>query len=177
MTLRTQFLAFCLFFSGCQLYAAPCEMDPGAPAQRVFAKVDARHSWTEYKTIEAVPSLSLGEGVSAELWEPRKGELLIRTVTPSQNFRAYTKSCYTGLGYLVYASYELRTAWGWYYRAEGPIVMERFHRSTAQYFDSTTNQPLVVRPQQADDNPGMLDPKLQMNTRLLPFANLLARRP
>jgi len=177
MSLQTQFFGFFLFFSGFQLYAAPCEMDPGAPAQRVFAKVDARHTWTEYKTIETVPSLSPGEGVSAEIWNERNGALLLRTVTPGDGFWAYTKSCYTRPGYLVYASYEVRTAWGWYYRAEGPIVMERFHRSTAQYFDSTTNQPVVVRPQQPDDNPSMMDPELPMNTRFLPFANLLAKRP
>ena len=93
MTLRTQFLAFCLFFSGCQLYAAPCEMDPGAPAQRVFAKVDARHSWTEYKTIEAVPSLSLREGISAEIWSARNGSLLIRTVTPGKDEPTKSRYC------------------------------------------------------------------------------------
>jgi hypothetical protein len=73
--------------------------------------------------------------------------------------------------------FELRTAWGWYYRAEGPIVMGRFHRSTEQYYDSKTGQAMLVRPQQADDVPSMMIPRLWMRTGLLPFAELLQKRP
>jgi len=175
MTVRSGTFALLLFLFGFRLYAAPCDMNPGEPAQRVFAQVDAQHDWAEYKSIQAVPQLSLNGGVSAEIWMAPKKDMLVRTVAPGKDFQAYTESCYSGRGYLVYVRYELRTAWGWYYRAEGPIIMSRFHRSTEQYFDAKSNQPLVVRPQQADDFPDMLIPVLQMRSELLPFAKLLER--
>ncbi len=151
-------------------------MDPAGAAQRVFAQVDATHGWAEYQNSEAVPQLSLNGGVSAQIWIAPKKEMLVRTAAHGKDFTAYTESCYSGRGYLVYVRYELRTVWGWNYRAEGPIIMSRFHRSTEQYFDSKSNQPLVVRPQQADDFPNMLIPVLQMRSEFLPFAKLLEKR-
>jgi hypothetical protein len=36
---------------------------------------------------------------------------------------------------------------------------------------------MLVRPQQADDVPSMMIPRLWMRTGLLPFAELLQKRP
>lgn len=157
------------------LYAAPCEMTPGGPPQRVFAQVDAKHAWAEFKSIEAAPELSLDGGLSAEIWKGSNGSQLVRTVAPGEDFWAYTKSCYSKAGYLDYVQFELRTDWGWYYKAEGPIVMGRFHRSTEQYFNSKSDLPLVVRPQQPDDFPNIVIPVLYKRTKFLPFANLLEK--
>jgi hypothetical protein len=152
-------------------------MNPSGPAQRVFAQVDARQPWTEFKSIEAVPKLTPGEGASAEVWKDASGSLLVKTSAPAKDLVAYTESCYSKAGYLDSIQFELRTDWGWYYKAEGPFVMNRFHRSTEQYFDSKSNQPLVVRPQQPDDFPQMLVPALYKRTKFLPFADLLQKRP
>jgi len=152
-------------------------MNPSGPAQRVFAQVDAKHAWTEFKSIESVPELSLEGGVSAQVWKESNGSLLVRTVEPGEDFWAYIKSCYSKAGYLDSIQFELRTDWGWYYKAEGPLVMGRFHRSAEQFFDSKSNQPLVVRPQQPDDFPQMLVPLLYKRTKFLPFADLLEKQP
>lgn len=152
-------------------------MTPSGPAQRVFARVGENQAWTEFKKIEAVPKLAPGEGVSAEVWNAPNGSMLVKTSAPFQHYWAYTVSCYSKAGYLDSITYELRTDWGWYYKAEGPFVMNRFHRSTEQYYDSKSDQPLVVRPQQPDDFPKMLIPGLYKRAKMLPFADLLEKRP
>lgn len=177
MNVRTGTIALLLFLCGLSLYAAPCEMNPNGSAQLVFALVDAHQAWTEFKSIESVPKLAPGEGVSAEVWRAPNGTLLVKTSAPAKNIEVYTEYCYSRAGYLDYVTYELRTAWGWYYKAEGPLVMSRFRRSTEQYFDSKSNQPLVVRPEQPDDFPQMLIPVLYKRAKLLPFADLLEKRP
>ncbi len=177
MASRLRTIALLLSFSGIRLYAAPCEMNPSGPAQLVFAQLDAHHAWTEFKNIESVPKLAPGEGVSAEVWKDPNRSLLVKTSAPAKDIEAYTESCYSRAGYLDYVQFELRTDWGWYYKAEGPIIMGRFHRSTEQYFDTKSNQPLVVRPQQPDDFPQMLIPVLYKRAKALPFADLLEKRP
>src|SRR5208282_4340498 len=67
MASRLRPLALLLFLYTIRLYAAPCEMNPSGPAQLVFAQVDAHQAWTEFKSIESVPKLVPGEGVSAEV--------------------------------------------------------------------------------------------------------------
>jgi hypothetical protein len=152
-------------------------MNPSGPAQYVFAQVNAHQSWTEFSTIESVPKLTPGEGVMAEVWKAPNGSLLVKTSAPATDMEAYTEYCYSKAGYLDSIQFELRTDWGWYYTAEGPFVMNRFHRSTEQFFDAKSNQPLVVRPQQPDDFPNMLMPVLYKRVKLLPFADLLEKRP
>jgi hypothetical protein len=177
MMVRTGSISLLLLLCGISLYAAPCEMNPGGPAQQVFAQVNAHQPWTEFKSIESVPKLTRGEGVSAEVWKAPNGSLLVKTSAPAKDIVAYTTSCYSRAGYLDSIQFELRTDWGWYYKAEGPFVMSRFHRSTEQYFDSRSNQPLVVRPQQPDDFPQIIVPVLYKRTKFLPFADLLEKRP
>ncbi|MGD0911577.1 MAG: hypothetical protein ABR928_06765 [Terracidiphilus sp.] len=177
MTIRTGTIALLLFLCGFSLYAAPCDINPAGPAQRVFAQVDAHHPWAEFKSIDVVPQLTPGEGVSAEVWDESDRSMLVKTSAPARNMEAYTKYCYSRGGYLDSIQFELRTDWGWYYKAEGPFVMNRFHRSTEQYFDSKSDQPLVVRPQQPDDFPQILIPLLYKRANALPFANLLEKRP
>jgi hypothetical protein len=177
MNVRTGTIALLLFLCGITVYASPCEMNPSGPAQRVFAQVDAHQAWTEFKSIESVPKLTPGEGVSAEVWQAPNGTLLVKASAPAKNMETFIESCYSRAGYLDSIQFELRTDWGWYYKAEGPFVMNRFHRSTEQFFDSKSNQPLVVRPQQPDDFPKILIPVLYKRVKLLPFADLLENRP
>jgi len=152
-------------------------MTPTGPAEFVFAQVDAHLAWAEFKNIESVPKLAPDQGVSAEIWRDSNKSLLVKTSAPAEHYWAYTLSCYSHAGYLDYVQFELRTDWGWYYKAEGPIIMGRFHRSTEQYFNSKSDQPLVVRPQQPDDFPQILIPVLYKRVKLLPFAELLEQRP
>jgi hypothetical protein len=175
MTSRSKTIAFLIFLIALKLHAAPCDMNPSAPAQHVFAQIDSKHPWAEYKTIDAVPELSTGGGVSAEVWASHNGSLLVKATAPAKGYKALTTACFTKAGNVTEVAYELRTDWGWYYKAEGPVVMYRFRRFTEQYFDSKTDQPLVVSPQQPDDNPKMLQPWLYLNARQLPFANLLGK--
>jgi len=151
-------------------------MSPAGPAQRVFAHVDAHHAWTEFKDIASVPKLAEGEGVSAQVWFEPNHSVLVETISPSKDSEAITKSCYSKAGYLDSIEFDLRTDWGWFYKAEGPFVMNRFHRSTEQFFNSKTDQPLVVSPQQVDDFPKLLIPTLYKQFKFLPFADLLAKR-
>jgi hypothetical protein len=152
-------------------------MKPSGPAQHVFAQVDAHQAWTEFKSIESVPKLATGEGVSAQVWKAPNGSLLVKTSAPAKDIEAYTESCYSRAGYLDYVQFELRTDWGWYYKAEGLIIMGRFRKSTEQFFDSKSDQPMVVRPEQPDDFPQMLIPVLYKRAKLLPFADLLGKLP
>jgi len=176
MSTRTNFIALLLLLCGLNLYATPCEMNPSGAAQRVFAQVDAHQPWTEFKTVDDVPKLTPGEGVSAQVWEEPHGALLAKMSAPAKDVVAYIVSCYSHAGYLDNIEFELRTDWGWYYKAEGPIVMGRFHRSTEQFYNSKTDLPLVVRPQQPDDFPNLLIPVLYKRSKLLPFADLLEKR-
>ena len=176
MTSRLKTVAFLLIIGAIKLYASPCEMNPGGPAQRVFAQVDSSHPWAEFESIAAVPKLVTGEGDSAEVWIEPNRSMVVKTVTPGKNIVAYTTSCYSKAGYLDSIEFELRTDWGWYYKAEGPYVMSRFHRSSEQFYDSKSNQPLVVRPQQPDDFPQILIPTLYKRSKWLPFAELLENK-
>ena len=176
MKLRFALVTYLLLICGFSLHAAPCEMNPSGPAQRVFAQVDAHQAWAEFKSIESVPKLTPGEGVSAEIWKASNGSLLVKTSAPGKDIEAYTVSCYSRAGYLDYVQFELRTDWGWYYKTEGLIIMGKLRKSTELYFDSKTDRPLVVRPQQPDDFPEMLIPVLYKRTKLLPFADLLEKR-
>ena len=176
MKLRFALVTSLLPICGFSLHAAPCEMNPSGPAQQILAQVDAHQAWLEYKNLESVPKLTPGEGVSAEVWEDSNRSLLVKTSAPGKDIEAYTVSCYSRAGYLDYVQFELRTEWGWYYKAEGPIIMGKFRRWTEQFFDSKSNQPLVVRPEQPDDFPQMLIPVLYKRAKLLPFTDLLEKR-
>jgi hypothetical protein len=175
MSLRSIAIALSVLLCGLNLHAATCDMTPTGPAQRVFAQVGSHQAWAEYKSTDDVPKLTAGEGVSAQVWTEPGGIMLVRTVAPSLNYTSTTDYCYSKEGYLDRLQFELHTAWGWYYVTEGPFVMYRFHRSTEQFFNSATNQPLVVRPEQPDDFPAMMNPVIYMRSKSLPFADLLAK--
>ncbi len=133
--------------------------------------------WTEFKSIEAVPKLTLGEGVSrrrlegaaewhTDDWKRRTG----------QGHRAHTKSCYSRAGCLDSIQFELRTDWGWYYKAEGPFVMNRFHRSTGN-LRLKKQSAAGGEAAAAGDFPQIIIPLLYKRTKFLPFADLLEKRP
>jgi|SRR5580658_9322363 hypothetical protein len=177
MASRSKIIALIFFVCGLTLHAATCDMTPAGPAQRVFAQAGTHDAWAEFKSIDDAPKLTAGEGISAQVWMEPGGMMLVRVMAPAQKYTNTTDYCYSKPGYLDRMSFRLDTEWGWYYVAEGPIVVNRFHRTTEQFFNSASNRPIVVRPEQPDDFPAMMIPTIYLKAKFLPFADLLAKRP
>lgn len=154
--------------------AKQCGVNMAEPANRVFAKVTDGQPWRGYKQIEDVPTLDLGSGMSAQLWKGRNGNLLVRTVEPGEDFWAYTEYCFSKGGQLEDVTYELRTAWGWAFRIEGPIKHGSLDAKSKGFFSTETEKPMA-RPSGADDIPEALKPRLYLKANELPFSGLINR--
>jgi hypothetical protein len=150
-----------------------CSESTQGPANRVFAKVNDHGPWREYRGIESVPDLVLDGGISAQLWDEANGSFSIRTVEPGGDFWTYTNYCFVRSGELARLSFEVRTAWGWAYRLEGPVENGAIRATTSGFSDTKTGEP-VPRPGQADDVSQALKPTLYLRARQFPFSNLLA---
>ena len=155
-------------------FAAPCEMNPKTPAQRVVAKIDAQHDWAGFPKIESVPALDLEGGISAEVWNEANGALLVRTVEPGEDFWIYTRYCFDSDGSLVYLGFEVRTAWSWGYSADGPVKGKQFQPSIERFFEPQKEKS-IPRPQEADDISGALKPTIYPKVIQLPFFKLLKK--
>jgi len=153
----------------------PCDVNPAGSAQRVFAQVDEKHAWREFLKIEIVPSLDLEGGISAEVWNESSGAMLVRTVEPGEDFWTYTKYCFAQNGALVYCDFEVRTAWGWGYHAEGPVTDGKFHSASERFLDTKKNQS-IPKPQDAGDISDSLKPTVYPDARQLPFWKLMEKR-
>ena len=156
--------------------APQCGVNTQVPAKRVFARVDTREPWREYRSIDKVPDLDLDGGISAQLWYGTSGSILIRTVEPGEDFWTYTDYCFAKWGRLNRLGFELRTAWGRAYRIEAPVEGGAIRDASRQFFDIET-QEAIPRPEQADDVSDALKPTLYLQTRRLPFSKLLATPP
>ena len=99
---------------------------------------------------------------------------LIRLEEPGEDFAAYTDYCFDKAGQLVAVRFELRTAWGWGYREEGPVVNGKLTRQTSEFFSTKTEAP-ITRPEQAADIADALRPHLYARKSRLPFATLLSK--
>jgi hypothetical protein len=152
--------------------AQHCEIHSARPARQVFAKVDDRQPWTQYKRVEGIPELSLGFGTSAETWTGPDGALLVRTEDPGEDFNAYTDYCFNKTGELVHIDYQLRTAWDWGFRMAGLVMDGTLHTNRRAFFSTESEKP-IPRPKGADDIPDALNPVLYRTLSKLPFAHLL----
>lgn len=152
--------------------ALRCGVDQSQQAQRLFADPNGKNEWKEYRAINAMPELSNDGGAFARLWSGTDGNVLIRTDEPGEDFAGYTDYCFDRTGKLIQLRFELRTAWGWGYRTEGPASKGTLAPKMSEFFDTTTDAH-VTRPQQADDIPAALKPRVYMKKSNLPFFRLL----
>jgi len=155
--------------------AQRCGVDLENPAQRFFANPDGKQGWHEYRSVREVPELANDAGDFAALWEGPDGKFLVLMEGPGEDFAAYTDYCFDRKGRLLQLRFELRTAWGWGFREEGPILKGAVAVQVSEFFDTKTEQP-IQRPEVADELPDALKPRLFLHREQLPFFNLLSRR-
>lgn len=154
--------------------AQQCGVEQNRLAQRIFADPDGEHGWREYRSVKDAPELQLGFGQLARFWAGPDGKALIRLEEPGEDFNAYTDYCFSKTGHLLSLRFELRTAWGWGFREEGPIVSGTLRPRTSEFFNTKDELP-VTRPEQAGDIPDALRPHLYARTSRLPFAKFLSK--
>jgi hypothetical protein len=179
---HSRLLVFCLAIAGLSARniagqtatAQVCGADQGQPPQRSFADPDAKNIWREYRSIDAVPQLSNDGGEIALLWAGGNGDVLVGTKEPGEDFAIFTDYCFDSNGRLIQLRFEVRTAWGWGYRKEGPVLHGTLRPKIAEFFDTITETP-VAKPQQAADIPQALKPKLYLRKSQLPFSKLLSK--
>jgi len=150
------------------------EVEQGRPAKRIFADSDGKNGWSEYRIVEDVPELQLGSGQLARFWPGPNGGALIRLEEPGEDLNAYTDYCFGKTRNLLSLRFEVRTAWGWGFREEGPIVNGTLRPRRSEFFD-TMDELSITRPEEADDVPDALKPHLYSRTSRLPFAKLLSQ--
>lgn len=118
-----------------QSFAAQrCGIDDQQPAYRLFAKPGGEHGWREYRSVKDVPELQLEVGQFVSFWEGVDGKDFIKLEEPGEDFAAYTSYCFDKAGRLVALGFELRTAWGWGYREEGPVLNGSFEAPNFRVF-------------------------------------------
>jgi hypothetical protein len=99
---------------------------------------------------------------------------LIRTEEPGEDFAGYTDYCFDCAGVLIQVRFELSTAMGWGYRSEGPILMATLAPKMSECFGTKT-EAHITRPEQADDIPAALKPRVYLKKSNLPFFKLLSK--
>jgi hypothetical protein len=156
--------------------AKQCGVYPDKPAEFAFAKVNEKHSWREYRSIENVPVLDLDGGISAELWDGPSGSFIVRIVEPGEDFWTYTEYCFNKSGKLDYLGFELRTAWNWAFQLDGSVENGALHNNFEGFFSTRTKKP-VRRPESANDVRDALKPTLYLQAKQLPFSKLLLKNP
>jgi hypothetical protein len=152
--------------------ALRCGVDQNQQAKRFFADPDGKN-WKEYQSVD-VPQLDLQEGALSRLWTGSDGNVLIRTEESGEDFAAYTDYCFDQSGQLIQVRFELRTAWGWGYRKEGPIQKGLLAPKISEFF-STETEKHITKPEQAENIPDALKPRLYLRKSKLPFFNLLSK--
>jgi len=151
-----------------------CGVRSEEPPLKSFANFNGVDGWREYKDAEDIPELELGTGSAAFYWIGQNGSSLIQMQEPHEDFSAYTHYCFDRSGHLTRLHFELRTAWGWGLRAEGPIKKGNFQAETSEFFDTTTEKP-IHKPEMADEIPEALKPHLYLIRSKLPFSRLLPK--
>ncbi len=94
-------------------------------------------------------------------------------VEPGEDFWIYTRYCFDKGGQLERVGLEVRTAWGWGYRLEGPVMKGVLLANSSGFFSIANDKP-ISKPASADDIPDALKPRLYLTMNKLPFARLLA---
>ena len=150
-----------------------CGVNREQPPARIFADSDGK-GWREYKTVKEIPELQLNTGSAAFLWEGRDGNVLVATQVSGEGFSAYTDYCFDRSRTLVQLRFELRTAWGWGFREEGPFSRGTLKAATSEYF-STETEKAIAKPEEAGDIPEALKPLIYSQEPKLPFFKLLSK--
>lgn len=177
-------LIFCLAFTGLVLSrgtiagqtatSKQCSVDQSQQAQHFFEDHEGKNEWREFESVGATPEASNDGGTYARLWGGNKGNVLVRTEEPGEDFWIFTDYCFNSKGQLIQLRFELRTAWGWGYRKEGPILRGVLIPRISEFFGTNT-ETRINRPQQAGDIPEALQPKLYLRKSDLPFFKLLSK--
>ena len=154
--------------------AHQCGVDQKQQAQHFFADPDGGNKWKEYRSIDAIPELSNDAGIFARLWSGNDGDVLVRTEEPGEDFAAYTDYCFDSKGQLIQLKFELRTAWGWGFREEGPVARGIFKPKISEFFGTKTEM-RVPKPEQAADIPEALKPRIYLRRSQLPFYKLVPK--
>lgn len=150
-----------------------CGVDQNKDAYRIFADPDGKN-WKEYSK-DSLPELTPDVGASVVLmWVAKDGKTLFSIRDPEEDFSIYTDYCFNSTGDLIQLRYELRTAWGWGYRTEGPVVKSVLESKTSEFFAMSTGAHLE-KPDGADDLPWATKPKLYAQKSRLPFFALLKK--
>jgi hypothetical protein len=151
-----------------------CGVDQKQTPQRVFANPDGKVGWQEYRTLKEIPELSNDAGEYAGLLTGRDGDSLIITEWPGEDFDAFTDYCFDKNGHLLQMRFELRTAWGWGFREEGPIVKGKISSASSEFFDTKTEKVIPKPGENADEVLGAVKPDLYTRKSQLPFFALLS---
>ena len=152
-----------------------CGANDKGPATRTFAAIDERAIWREYPDVRSIPEMQTDVGSSyAEIWLGRDENVLVWLVDPEQDFWMYTAYCFDRAGSLIYVGYELRTAWGWGFREEGPFTKRHLNPVRPEFFSTETERP-IPKPEQATDVQDALKPQILPTKAALPFFTLLSR--
>jgi hypothetical protein len=155
--------------------ALRCGVDQEQKAQRFFADPQGKNKWREYPDLDSVPELNGDEGGAlARLWSGSNDNLLVSIEEPGQDFARYTDYCFDRSGQLTQVRFELRTAWGWGYRKEGPILKGSLAPKSSGYF-STKTEMRIASPEQSRDIPDALKPRIYLRKSKIPFFSLLSR--
>jgi len=164
---------------GIESRAAPrCGVNQDQPPQRMFADPDGTQGWREFTKLADVPELGPDDGLFARLWEGTDGKVMVSIQEVGQDMAAYTDYCFDKAGHLAGIRYELRTAWGWGYREEGPVTKGALVRQTEEFF-STEDEKRIKKPDQASEveTAGWLRPHLYLQKSKLPFFKLISKQP
>ena len=154
--------------------APPCDVKAVAPqSARTYAKTGDQEAWREFRSIQDVPALDTDGGVSAQIWWDKAGASSVYMVEPGDDFWTYTRYCFDKTGQLERVGFEVRTAWGWAYRLEGPVVKGALRADSAGFLNAANERP-IPKPEDANDISEALKPALYLKTSKLPFAHLLA---
>ena len=132
-----------------------------------------KNTWREYRSVKDAPEIQ-SFGQLAELWAGSEGKTFILLEEPSEDWATYTGYCYNKIGQLIALRFEVRTAWDWGYREDGPIVSGILRPQTATFFD-TSNDASIEKPEQAAEVADALKPSIYARKSRLPFAKLLRR--
>jgi hypothetical protein len=153
--------------------AKRCAVNQHETASKIFADFDG-HGWREYQNLKSVPEIQLNSGSAARLWLGGAGSYLVWVEEPGEDFATYTDYCFDRTGHLLELRYELRTAWGWGYREEGPFANGKLKPDVSEFFNTKTDKP-IKRPEQAADVPDALKPRIYLSASQLPFFKLLSK--
>ena len=153
--------------------AERCGVDFKKPALRVFADATGKGPWTEFRDIRNVPDVNLDDGGAvARAWPGSDGNILVFVEEPGEDFEIGSEYCFDKDGVLSQMRLQVRTAWGWGFREEGPVKEGAMAAATKEFFDTEKNTS-IVKPDAANDIPEALKPKLYAKTSDLPFAKFL----